>query len=165
MRIRGRGYQIDWLHLSFITLVAVAVIWYLLDARSVSLSVNNLLLVQPLAIFTLVMYVLIVPQCFRRTDAAEPVKAPVVDDPLQPQLPEGRALARVALLGLALGCFVFSLNTLGFDLAIWLFSLITMAICGERRPIPLVVYPLAVALVTVYGFRALIHYPMPTLLL
>ena len=165
MRIRGRGYRIDWLHLSFITLIAAGVLWYLFDARSVSLSVNNLLLVQPLAIFALVMYVLIVPQCFRRTDAAEQDKAPEVYDPLQPQLPEGRALARVALLGLALGAFVFSLNPLGFDVAIWLFALATMAVCGERRPIPLIVYPLAVALVAVYGFRMLIHYPMPTLLL
>ena len=165
MRIRGRGYQIDWLHLSFITLVAAGVLWYLLDARSVSLSVNNLLLIQPLAIFALVRYAVIVPQCFRRTDAVEQDKAPAVHDPLQPQLPEGRALARVAFLGLALGAFVFSLNPLGFDLAIWLFALITMAICGERRPIPLAVYPLAVALVAVYGFRMLIHYPMPTLLL
>lgn len=164
MRIRGREYQIDWVHLSFITLVAAGVLWYLFDARSVSLSVNNLLLVQPLAIFALVMYALIVPQCFRRTDAIEQEKAPIAD-PLQPQLPEGRALARVALLGLALGAFVFSLNPLGFDLAIWLFALITMAICGERRPIPLIVYPIAVALVSVYGFRMLIHYPMPTLLL
>ena len=165
MQIRGHEYRIEWLHLSFITLVAAGILWYLFDARSVSLSINNLLLVQPLAIFALIMYALIVPQCFRRTDAVEQEKVPAVNDPLQPQLPEGRALARVAFLGLALGGFVFSLNTLGFDVAIWLFALITMAICGERRLIPLIVYPLAVALVTIYGFQMLIHYPMPTLLL
>lgn len=162
MRIRGRDYEIEWLHLAFITLIAIGVLWYLFDARSVSLSVNNLLLIQPLAIFTLVMYVLIVPQCFRRTDAVEQAKPSAVADPLQPQLPEGRALVRVGLIGLALGGFVFSLNTLGFDVAIWLFVLVTMAICGERRPIHLIVYPVAVTLFIVYGFGAIIPYPMTT---
>jgi hypothetical protein len=166
MRIRGHEYRVDWTHLVFITLIAAFILWYWFDARSVSLSVNNLLLVQPLAIFALLMYLLIVPQCFRRADRVAEPEAPAVDDPLAPALPtEGKELGRVALLGIALGLLVFSLNLLGFDIAIWLFALATMAICGERRPIPLVVYPLAVALVTVYGFRALMPYPMATTIL
>lgn len=166
MRIRGHDYRVDWTHLVFITLIAAFIVWYWMDARSVSLSVNNLLLVQPLAIFALLMYLLIVPQCFRRADAVDEPDAPVVDDPLAPQLPtEGKELARVAMLGVALGIFVFSLKPLGFDAAILLFALATMLICGERRPIPLAVYPLAVTLVTVYGFRALMPYPMSTLIL
>jgi hypothetical protein len=165
MRFRGHDYRVDWTHLIFITLIAAFIIWYWMDARSVSLSVNNLLLVQPLAIFALLMYLLIVPQCFRRADAVEPDK-PAVDDPLAPALPtEARELGRVALLGVALGVFVFSLNLLGFDIAIWLFALVTMLICGERRPIPLAIFPLAVALITVYGFRALMPYPMATTIL
>ena len=66
---------------------------------------------------------------------------------------------------MALGLFVFSLNILGFDIAIWLFALATMLICGERRPIPLALYPVGVALVAVYGFRALMPYPMVTAIL
>ncbi|MDQ3560442.1 MAG: hypothetical protein M3453_14915 [Pseudomonadota bacterium] len=166
MRIQNHEYRVDWAHLVFITLIAAFVIWYWFDARSVSLSVNNLLLVQPLAVFVLLMYILILPQCFRRADAVDEPAAPAVDDPLAPTLPtEGKELARVGLLGLALGIFVFSLNTLGFDIAIWLFAVVTMLICGERRPIPLAVYPLAVAIVCVYGFRALMPYPMVTTVL
>jgi hypothetical protein len=166
MRIRGHEYRVDWTHLVFITLIAAFVLWYWFDARSVSLSVNNLLLVQPLAIFALLMYLLIVPQCFRRADRVEEPEAPAVDDPLAPALPtERKELGRVALLGVALGLLVLSLNLLGFDIAIWLFALATMAICGERRPVPLAVYPLAVTLVTVYGFRALMPYPMATTIL
>ena len=166
MRIRGHDYRVDWAHLVFVTLIAVSVLWYWLDARSVSLSVNNLLLVQPLAIFALLMYLAIVPQCFRRADAVDEPDAPVVDDPLAPALPtEYRELGRVALLGVALGLMVFSLNLLGFDIAIWLFALATMVICGERRPLALAVYPLAVVIVTVYGFRALMPYPMVTTIL
>jgi hypothetical protein len=168
MRIRGRDYSVDWGHLVFVTLIAAAILWYLLDARSVSLKLNNLLLVEPLALVSLVLYLLILPQCFRRTDAeTEPAREnPREDDPLAPALPtETRALIRIGILGAALGLFVFSLNIVGFDIAIWLFALATMLVCGERRPIPLVIYPLAVALVAVYGFRALMPYPMVTTLL
>ncbi len=166
MRIRGHDYRVDWTHLVFITLITAFIVWYWMDARAVSLSVNNLLLVQPLAIFALLMYLLIVPQCFRRVDAVDEPEASTVDDPLAPALPtERRELGRVALLGLALGVFVFTLQILGFDIAIWLFALATMLICGERRPIPLVIYPLAVTLFTVYGFRALMPYPMVTTIL
>jgi type IV secretory pathway TrbD component len=111
------------------------------------------------------MYLLILPQCFRRSDTASAPQTPA-DDPLAPALPtEARALIRIGILGGALGLFVFSLNTIGFDLAIWLFALVTMVVCGERRPVPLAVYPLAVALVAVYGFRALMPYPMVTTIL
>ena len=166
MRIRGHEYRVDWAHLVFVTLMAAAVLWYLLDARAVSLRVNNLLLVQPLAIFALLMYLLILPQCFRRADAEAEPQEPAPEDPLAPALPtEARALARVGLLGAALGLLVFLMNVIGFDIAIWLFALATMLICGERRPVPLAVYPLAVSLVTVYGFRALMPYPMFTAIL
>ncbi len=165
MRIRGHEYRVDWAHLVFVTLMAAAVLWYLLDARSVSLKVNNILLVQPLALFALFLYLLILPQCLRRADA-EAEQAPAVEDPLAPALPtEFRALARVGILGVALGLLVFTMDKIGFDIAIWLFALATMLICGERRPIPLAVYPLAVAVVAVYGFRALMPYPMFTAVL
>jgi hypothetical protein len=165
MRIRGRRYSVDWGHLVFATAIAALVLWYLLDARAASLSVNNLLLVEPLAVFALLMYLLILPQCFRRADA-EPAREASATDPLAPALPtETRALVRIGSLGLALGFFVFSMNTIGFDLGIWLFSLATMFICGERRFTPLAVYPLVVALVAVYGFRALMPYPMVTTIL
>ena len=166
MRIRGHEYRVDWPHLVFVTLLAAAVLWYLLDARTVSLRINNLLLVQPLALFALLMYLLILPQCFRRADAETEPQKPAPEDPLAPALPtEFRALARVGVLGAALGLLVFLMNVIGFDVAIWLFALATMLICGERRPVPLAIYPLAVSLVTVYGFRALMPYPMFTAIL
>jgi hypothetical protein len=166
MRIRGHQYAVDWGHLAFVTLMAAAVLWYLFDARSVSLSVNNLLLVEPLVVAALVLYLLILPQCFRRADAVPETAMPAEDDPLAPALPtEARALIRIGILGAALGLFVFSLNVIGFDVAIWAFALVTMAVCGERRPLALLVYPAAVALVAVFGFRALISYPMVTAIL
>jgi hypothetical protein len=166
MRIREQEYTVNWLHLGFVILVAAAATLYLLDARRVSTSLNNLLLLQPLSFSALLLCALIVPQCFRRGDRPVEPDVPVEDDPLAPMLPQGgKELARVGILGLALGLMVFSLNLIGFDIAIWLFSIAAMMICGERRPFALIIYPLAVTLASVYGFRALMSYPMITFIL
>jgi hypothetical protein len=166
VRIRGHVYRVDWGHLLFVTILAGAVLWYLLDARSVSLKVNNLLLVQPVAIFALLMYLLIIPQCFRRADQQDVPDEPAQDDPLAPALPrEARALAQIGIVALALGALVFTLNVIGFDIAIWLFCVVVMLVCNERRPLPLILYPLAVTLILVYGFRALMPFPMVTTIL
>jgi hypothetical protein len=69
------------------------------------------------------------------------------------------------MLGGALGVFVFSLAYVGFDVAIFLFSAAAMAICGERRPLHLLAFSVVVTVIAVYGFRALMSYPMFTLLL
>jgi hypothetical protein len=164
MRIRGRHYAVDWGHLIFATLIAVAVLWYLLNAAAVSVSVNNLLLVAPTAIFALLLYCCVLPQCFRPADEA----------PRHPELAAltaGRAAAdrqetvRVLSLGAVLGLFVFSLDQVGFDVAIWLFTLGGMFICGERKALPLLLYPLALAFLVVHGFRAMMPFPMPTAIL
>jgi len=165
MRIRNQQYVVDWLHLGFVLLVAVAVTLYLIHARHVSMSLNNLLLLQPLAFCALALCVVIVPQCFRR--ANRPVEDVLLDDdPLAPALPQGgKELGQIAVLVVALGLMIFTMNIIGFDVAIWLFCVAAMAICGERRPVPLIVYPLAVTLAAVFGFRALMSYPMVTFIL
>ncbi|TCK19693.1 hypothetical protein EV667_4144 [Ancylobacter aquaticus] len=166
MRIRNQHYVVDWLHLGFILLMVVSITLYLLNARHVSTSLNNLLLLQPLAFCALALCALIVPQCFRRADRPADADVLLEDDPLAPSLPQGgKELARVVVLGLALGLMIFSLNVVGFDVAISLFCIAAMAICGERRPVALIVYPLAVTLAAVYGFRALMSYPMVTFIL
>lgn len=167
MRIGRQTYAIDYGHLALITVIAGAVFWYLLDARSVSLSVNNLLLVQPVAIFALAMYLFILPQCFHKVDAREAAKAAAAeDDPFAIKLSTDRAdVIRMAALGVSLGLMVFLLDVIGYDIAIFLFAAAAMAVCGERRPLHLAGFSLAVTLITIYGFRALISYPMPTTLL
>lgn len=167
MRIGRHRYTIDYGHLALVTLIAAAVLWYLLDTRSVSLSINNLLLVQPVAIFALAMYLFILPQCFHRVDApvvmAQPAKEP---DPLAPPLPSERSdIIRMSVLGASLGLLVFLIDVIGFDVGIFLFTAAAMAVCGERRPLHLVAFSLAVTLAGIYGFRALIPFPMFTMVL
>ena len=44
-------YRVDWGHLAFVAVIAAAVVWYLCDAMSVSMSVNNLLFIVPVGVF------------------------------------------------------------------------------------------------------------------
>lgn len=165
MRLGRHTYKVDYGHLIFLTFLAAYIGWFLYDAISVSTKVNNLLLVSPTAVLALLLAAFIVPQCITRADAVVD-DAPEQYDPLAPKLPtEKRQVIRMLTLGGALGVFVFSLAYIGFDVAIFLFALVTMAICGERRPLHLVGFSAAVTVVTVYGFKALMSYPMFTLLL
>jgi Tripartite tricarboxylate transporter TctB family len=172
MQFRGRKLTIDWGHLIVLLLIAGATAWYLLDARAVSLKTNNLLLIQPLSIAALILCAVIVPQCIHFADEVEAEKEARTGediDPaelMQPKLPtERREVIKMLSMGALLGLFVFSLPILGFDVAILLFCIVGMMICGERRPLPLVVFPAAVTVVMVYGFKALMPYPMPTAIL
>ena len=167
MQIGRRHYKVDYGHLAFLTLISGYVAWYFADALSVGRNVNNLLLVAPLSVFGILMALLIVPQCIRRADAEEEAESKEEQyDPLAPKLPtERRQVMRMVMLGGALGALVFSLAYIGFDTAIFLFAAAAMAICGERRPLHLLGFAAVVTLVTVYGFKALMSYPMFTLVL
>jgi uncharacterized membrane protein len=161
-------YIVDWGHLLFLGVIAAAVLWYLLDAVSVSTNIHNLLLVGPLSVLALCLCVVIAPQCFRREDAeVEPRSA----DPHAGggasalQSSDKRNLALIGGVAACLGIYVLSLNIIGFDVATCLFVLAVMLICGERRPLPLILYPLVVAVVVIATFRALLPYPMYTVVI
>ena len=166
MRIGNRTYKVDFGHLIFLTAIGGYVTWYLTNTMSVSTHANNILLVAPVAVFALLMVLCVVPQCIQRADIVEEQEKPEQYDPLAPKLPtERRQVARMLTLGGALGVFVFSLAFIGFDAAIFFFVITAMAICGERRPLHLLGFAVVVTVVTVYGFKALMPYPMPTLFL
>jgi hypothetical protein len=220
MRGHGSRYTVDWGHLVFLAIIAVAVLWYLLDAMSVSLNIHNLLLVAPLAVLALCLCLVIAPQCFHREDLQSKdtpsLDLPSLDLPSQDlqsqdlqsqdlqsqdlqsqdlqsqdlqvqggQGPQAAAVGEAAsgealpvagsaalrsadkrdllLIGgvaLSLGLYVSLLNVIGFDIATCLFVLAVMLICGERRPLALIVFPLVVAVVLIAAFRALLPYPM-----
>ena len=172
VRIRGNQYTVDWGHLALVTSIALATIWYLVDARQVSPNANNILLIQPLAIISLVFCVFILPQCFvKRSEGVEVENRPGDDKRLsasppassQPALPtEKSEVIKMLGLGGLLGALAFSMMTIGFDVGIFLFTFAAMMICGERRLLVLSVFSLVLTLVVVLGFRAMMPYPMPT---
>lgn len=160
-------YRLDWGHLAFVSLIAAAVVWYLLDAMAVSMSMNNLLFIAPVGLFALLLCCAIVPQCFRRTDGGvqRPRRVKSVTGMQELTVGSRKELVQICGLAAALGAMVFLLDAIGFDIAIWLFAVTVMLICGERRPIVLALFPLVSAVVIVGGFRAMLPYPMYTALL
>lgn len=172
----NRRLSVDWGHLTVLVVIAGATLWYNLDARAVSTDLNNLLLLQPVAIVTLLLCLFVAPQCFTfvtddqkplppaRTAESDAGASEGAAAPPPTAGAEGRDLAKMLAMGGLLGLYVFSLGTIGFDVATFLFMVAAMVLCGERRPLALAAFPAAVTFVTIYGFKALMPYPMPTLL-
>lgn len=156
--------RIDWGHLLVATAIAVGVVAYLLDARSVSTSTNNLLLVQPVALLAIVLYLLILPQCFRR-EAEEAESASPEPQASASTAEERNGLWRVLALAVVFGVFIALLETIGFDIAAWAFTLVALWIGGERRPLVLLLFPVAFAVAVILLFQMMVPYPMTTTLL
>jgi hypothetical protein len=143
-----------WGHLVLLAFIVAVVVAYLLDARGTSLKLNNLLLVQPAAIVALILAALVLLQVFPR------VSVEAKEDAVQRRL-KRLELARVAMLATAFGLFVFSLEKVGFDVAIFIFVAIGLYICGERKLWVIALYSILFTLVVVYGYQKLVPYPFP----
>ncbi len=156
MRIGSKVYTVDWKHLLVISAATAASLAYLVDARSASLNIQNLLLVQPVVLVVLGLYLAILPQCFVPTDrpALEP------DEEIDETAPAG--MGRIMAVMVALGAFAFGLDVVGFDVSTFLFIAVVMAICGERSPLRLIAFPLGMTLFVIYSLKALVSFPLPT---
>jgi len=165
VRIAGRTYFVDWAHLLVATLILGSCIIYLIDSRSTSLNIKNLIMVQPTTIFAVILYLLILPQCIRRVTDTPADVSRVMDETAPRQRLTPAEFLRIISLAAAFGFFVFSMDTLGFDLSAWIFTTIGLLICGERRPLVLTILPLAFTVLVVLGYKQLIPYPFHTLFL
>lgn len=159
---RGGLRHVAWGQLALATLLAGIAAAYLLEARSVSLSPDNLLLLQPTAIVVLVLYVLVAIGCFRRAPVraadAEAVDAEVATETWPETL---RSAAMVA----SFGVFIVTLDLVGYDIAIWAFTTLGLYVCGERNRVALLFFPPVFTALMIWGFRALVPYPFPTTIL
>jgi putative tricarboxylic transport membrane protein len=71
----------------------------------------------------------------------------------------------VASLATAFGLFIVGMESLGFDVAAWLFMIVGLYISGEKRWWVLVLFPAVFAVLVVYGYDLLIPYSFPTMFL
>ncbi|MEX0584920.1 MAG: tripartite tricarboxylate transporter TctB family protein [Natronospirillum sp.] len=166
IHIANRKIQVDWGHLLVATLIVAACVWYLFDARGTSLRTSNLIFIQPGVIFAIILYFLVLPQCFRVVTDGDVEPEETSDEPgEEKQDLTPRQFLRVASLAAAFGVFVFSMEAIGFDVAAWLFVTVGLFIAGERRAWVLAVFPLVFAALIVYGYSMLIPYPFPTLII
>lgn len=150
---------VDWGHLALLLLICGVVIAYLLDARATSLKANNLLLVEPAAIIALILAAMVLPQCFRRKQIEE------ADGEAATPKESWLDLGKVAALAAAFGAFAISLETVGFDVATFVFTALGIYICGERRVWLIALFSAAFTAAIVYGYQLLVPYPFPLLVL
>lgn len=154
--IKNLRINIDIGHLLFLTSIATWVIWYWMNARAVSTSPENLLIIQPVSIGILLLAVCILPQCFRSAD---------IPPDLQPEPLSKVEFLKILAVMLAMAGLVFVMFTVGFDVGVLFFSALTAIICGERRPLAVGLFSVSTTLVIVKGYQALITFPMPNLFL
>jgi hypothetical protein len=150
MSERSGRLVIMWGHLALLAAVAGVVVWYWLKVRGVSLRPTNLLMIEPASIFALIMAALVVPQCFRRVPAGEPVRGESLDG-------LGRAFALMA----AFVAFALSLETAGFDVATFVFMVVALFICGERNWLLNIGFSAVFTGVVVWGYGAITPFPFP----
>jgi hypothetical protein len=151
MRVRPAKLVVMWGHLALLAVIAATVIYYLIDARSVSLRINNLLLVQPGSIIALILVLVVLPQCFKRVspDAPEAEATDVIE------------LVKVGALTAAFGALVFNLERVGFDVGTFLFMVVGLFLCGERRWWVILPYSAIFTVGLIYGYGYLIPFPFP----
>ncbi len=146
--------QVAWAELGVVTAIAAGTAAYLIEARGVSLDPQNLLLLQPTAWIVLLLWAVIALGCLRRPA------------PAAGALRESRAdILRVLAMVGAFGAFIAVLEQAGYDVAICLFVLAGLIIGGERKPLPLLLFPPLFTVAVIHGFRALVPYPFPTTIL
>jgi magnesium-transporting ATPase (P-type) len=152
----SRRLSIDWGHLLTVLSIAAWVLWYLADLRSVSLDLENTLLVQPVGILLLVLIIAVLPQCFHSEELPESLKPEVMD---------AHSIGKVLLLMLAFVGLVCCMFWIGFDIAVLLFCALGLAICGERRWWVMLVFSTLCSVIMVKGYQILAPFPMPNLIL
>ncbi len=160
-KARRRTVIVDLPHFLFLTGLVGFCAWYLRDAVTASNTMENLLLIEPAAIAAVMLYFVILRSVIRVVPDGrpDPASAAPPRPPLTP-IVRARIFGGMALLA----AYVGLMGVIGFDVATVLYVAATLALLGERRPLVLVVLPVAFGGVVVYAFRQLVTVPVPTLL-
>lgn len=154
MSARPGRLVVMWGHLALVAVIVAVILYYWLDVRSVSLRPTNLLMIEPGAIFALLMAALVLPQCFRRIPEGE--------------VEEGEslgALGSVFALMATFVAFAVSLEQVGFDIGTFAFMVIALFVCGERNWLLNIGFSAAFTLFIVWGYGAITPFPFPLTLL
>lgn len=150
--------RVQWGHLALLAVFGGLILAYLFDARATSLRTNNLLLVQPVSILALILLLLVLPQCFKREtptdddaearDAAAPRETPL-------------ELGKIVIMTVAFVLLAFSMERIGFDIAVFSFLVLGIFICGERNWFANILFSAVFTVLLIYGYGAIIPFPFP----
>ncbi|HEY6259770.1 MAG TPA: tripartite tricarboxylate transporter TctB family protein [Xanthobacteraceae bacterium] len=160
MDIASRRITFDLPHALLVTAIAGWCLWYFLDARAASANVQNLVLIQPLAILVAILWITIL----RETIQVEPTAEAQEQRPARREQLDGPTALKVfGSMGL-LGLYVASMSAIGLDLATFVYVLASLFLLGERRLAVLLAVPVVFTAIVVIAFDRLLATPLPLLL-
>lgn len=148
--------SVDWGHLLTVMALGAWALWYLADLRSVSLRLENTLLVQPLVFILLLMLLAVVPQCLRKED---------LPADLHPEVLDRVSFLKILALMVSFALCIWGMFTFGFDISVFLFCLVALAICGERRWWVILLFSSLATVILVKGYQLLVPFQMPNIIL
>jgi p-aminobenzoyl-glutamate transporter AbgT len=137
--------------------VAAASLLYLFDARAASLSPQNLLLIQPLTVVVVAICLYLAFRIVR----PKLVEGPVTGDQRAQSIAKryGDEI-KIGLMLALMGAYVFSLETIGMDVATFVFIAAALLLQGERRWHVVLPISAALALLIVWAFGLMTPFPM-----
>jgi hypothetical protein len=144
--------------------------WYLADALRVSWNIRNIILIVPLAGIVLAAALFeLGRQGALGLGWLQPAEPEAKSDArsggdAEQRQTTGDLLRGVVLLGF-LGVLVFSMSTVGFDLAIFVFILASLILLEPGKYLGKLIFAVVFTFVVVSGARFLLPFPMHTLLL
>jgi hypothetical protein len=155
--------KVSWGHLAFLAAVAAYAIWRLIDARAASTSFQNLLLIEPVVIVTLLLVAVIAIGLFRaKPEEAAPVEEVPADPDAPPEDDRRNVLQAFAAMGLT-AIFLALIPYLGLDVATTVFIATALLLQRERRPLMVLGVALILGFGLVHAFKAILPTPIPTL--
>tara|TARA_R110002124_G_scaffold104370_13_gene254360 strand:+ start:12789 stop:13286 length:498 start_codon:yes stop_codon:yes gene_type:complete len=135
---------------------------YLFDARGASLSVQNLLLIQPLTILVGVLCFYLIFKILRPRPARVDVDGLARESSRASRYAEEIKVAAMLVLMTA---YVLSLEAMGMDTATFLFIAASLLLQGERRWQVVMPVSLVSAVLIVWGFGLMTPFPMNNLIM
>jgi hypothetical protein len=141
----------DLEHLCIVAVIAGWTAWFLRDAVRASPSIENLMLIGPVAALALGLCLLLAATTV--VGRAEAILLPSLRD-------ERRTLTFIALFA----AYVGGLAYVAFDLSTFLFIAISLLLLGERNRLLAVGYAALFAWLTTAALRKMLPFPFPSLL-
>jgi hypothetical protein len=151
-----KSLSVDWGHLLTVMAMGAWALWYLADIRKVSLSLENTLLVQPLIFVFVLMLLAVMPQCLRKKELP-------VD--LHPDDLDRVSFLKILALMLSFALCIGGMFTFGFDISVFLFSLVALGISGERRWWVMLLFSSLATVILIKGYQLLVPFQMPNIIL
>ncbi len=143
----------DLEHLCILAVIAGWIAWFLRDAVRASPSIENLMLIAPVAVLALGLCLLLAATTVVGRHRADTILPPSLRD-------ERRTLTFIALFA----AYVGGLAYVAFDLSTFLFVAISLLLLGERNRLLAVGYAAVFAWLTTLALREMLPFPFPSLL-